>query len=96
MDVLRELGLIKTAKQVLVGFALEANDGMESAKDKVRRKNLDLIVLNSLQDIGAGFGTDTNKVSFIDKHNKITTFGLKHKMDVAKDIADALTALLIS
>ena len=96
VDVLQELGKMKRNDQVLFGFALEANDGLESAKDKVRRKNLDMIVLNSLQDSGAGFGTDTNKVSFIDKHNKITTFGLKHKLDVAKDVADALTAFLNS
>ncbi len=94
-DVLEELGRLKKADQVLIGFALESTDGVENAKDKVRKKNLDLIVLNSLQDQGAGFGTDTNKVSFIDKHNKITTFGLKHKQEVAKDIADALTELVI-
>ena len=77
--------------QFLVGFALETNDEINNAKIKLRKKNLDLIVLNTLQDKGAGFKTNTNKVTLIDKNEKITTFGLKSKKEVAKDIFDEIT-----
>ncbi len=85
-DTLAELGKLKKAKQMLIGFALETEHEVENAKSKIKRKNLDFIVLNSLNDKGAGFKTDTNKISIIDKYNKITTFGLKNKKEVAKDI----------
>ncbi len=84
-DTLAELGKIKK-KQFLVGFALETNNELENAKTKIKRKNLDLIVLNSMNDKGAGFKSDTNKITIIDKHNKTTTFELKSKQEVAKDI----------
>lgn len=86
-DTLAELGKIKRSNQVLVGFALETENEIENAKLKIKNKNLDLIVLNSLNDKGAGFKTETNKITIIDKHNKITKFELKSKSEVAKDIA---------
>ena len=85
-DTLAELGKLKTKKQLLVGFALETENEVANAKVKIKKKNLDLIVLNSLKDKGAGFKTDTNKITIIDKSNKITKFELKSKEDVAKDI----------
>ena len=85
IDILAAMGRLKK-DQFLVGFALETNDGIKNAKSKLHKKNLDLIVLNNLQDKGAGFGTDTNKVTLIDKNEKITTFELKSKTEVAKDI----------
>ena len=85
-DTLAELGKLKTKKQLLVGFALETENEVANAKVKIKKKNLDLIVLNSLNDKGAGFKTDTNKITTIDKNNKITKFELKSKENVAKDI----------
>ena len=84
-DILASVGAIKE-KQYLVGFALETNDELENAKSKLKRKNLDLIVLNSLQDKGAGFKLDTNKITLIDKNENIISFDLKSKKDVASDI----------
>ncbi len=84
-DILASLGEQKN-KQFLVGFALETNNELENAKNKLKRKNLDLIVLNSLQDKGAGFKKATNKVTLIDKQENITEFGLKSKTEVAQDI----------
>lgn len=93
VDILAELGKTKRSGQILVGFALETNNEIEHAMNKLQRKNLDLIVLNSLQDKGAGFGHDTNKVSFIDRHNKIDTFELKSKVEVAADLAAKILEL---
>ncbi len=84
-DILASLGKIKK-QQFLVGFALETNNELENAKGKLERKNLDMIVLNSLRDKGAGFATDTNKITIIDKNLKTTNFELKSKIDVANDI----------
>lgn len=84
-DILASLGKIKE-HQFLVGFALETDNEIENAKLKLSRKNLDAIVLNSLQDEGAGFGKPTNKITFIDKDLKIKPFTLKSKTEVAKDI----------
>ncbi|MGJ8742899.1 bifunctional phosphopantothenoylcysteine decarboxylase/phosphopantothenate--cysteine ligase CoaBC [Polaribacter sp.] len=84
-DILASLGEIKK-NQFLVGFALETNNELENAKNKLKRKNLDAIVLNSLQDKGAGFATDTNKITIIDKNLNETEFELKSKVAVAKDI----------
>lgn len=89
-DTLAELGKLKTKKQILVGFALETENETANAKEKIKKKNLDLIVLNSLNDKGAGFKTDTNKITLIDKSNKITKFELKSKDEVAKDIVLAI------
>lgn len=84
-DILASLGAIKT-NQFLVGFALETDNELENAKEKLKRKNLDLIVLNSLKDVGAGFKGDTNKVTFIDDEDTVTTFELKSKAAVASDL----------
>lgn len=84
-DILASLGEKKT-HQFLVGFALETNNEIENAKDKLKRKNLDLIVLNSLNDKGAGFKNDTNKVTFIDNNETIIEFQLKSKAAVASDL----------
>jgi phosphopantothenoylcysteine decarboxylase/phosphopantothenate--cysteine ligase len=84
-DILAAMGVQKK-QQFLVGFALETQNELENAKEKLRRKNLDLIVLNSLQDKGAGFSVDTNKITLIDKTNKISEFALKSKQLVAFDI----------
>ncbi|MFZ4106958.1 bifunctional phosphopantothenoylcysteine decarboxylase/phosphopantothenate--cysteine ligase CoaBC [Flavobacterium sp.] len=84
-DILAALGKVKE-NQFLIGFALETENEIENAKLKIQKKNLDLIVLNSLQDIGAGFGKTTNKVTFIDKDFNIEPMELKLKEEVAKDI----------
>jgi len=84
-DILAEMGKQKK-NQLLVGFALETDNEIAHAKGKLTRKNLDFIVLNSLQDKGAGFKKDTNKVTIIDKFNKISEFSLKSKEAVAVDI----------
>ncbi|MEZ4917108.1 MAG: phosphopantothenoylcysteine decarboxylase [Chitinophagales bacterium] len=89
-DILKSLGKIKSPKQILVGFALETNNEEANALEKLKKKNLDFIVLNSLQDKGAGFQHDTNKVSILDKYNKLTKFELKAKAAVAKDIVTYL------
>lgn len=85
-DIAAELGKRKTGDQLLVGFALETNNELANAEAKLLKKNLDLIVLNSLKDKGAGFGVDTNKITLIEKGNKRTDFELKDKTAVAKDI----------
>ena len=88
-DVLASLGKIKT-HQLLVGFALETNDEISNAIKKLKSKNLDLIVLNSLNDTGAGFGGKSNKVTLIDKELVQTEFPLKSKTEVAQDIMNEL------
>jgi phosphopantothenoylcysteine decarboxylase/phosphopantothenate--cysteine ligase len=88
-DILASLGE-KKQQQYLVGFALETENEIEHAKAKIRKKNLDLIVLNSLNDEGAGFGKPTNKVTFIDKDFNIEPQELKSKEDVAKDIINRI------
>jgi len=89
-DILKSLGKIKTDRQTLVGFALETNNEEVNALKKLKAKNLDFIVLNSLQDKGAGFAHDTNKITILDNNNNIYNFELKSKLDVAKDIANHL------
>lgn len=84
-DIIASLGREKTG-QFLVGFALETENELAYAKKKLKEKNLDAIVLNSLRDTGAGFGSDTNKVTFIDKNSEITPFELKTKAEVATDL----------
>lgn len=90
-DILGSLGKIKK-HQKLIGFALETNNEVENAKSKLKRKNLDFIVLNSLQDEGAGFKKDTNKISIIFE-NEIKSFGLKSKTKVAQDILKEVISL---
>ncbi len=88
-DILASLGAIKQ-HQFLVGFALETQNEIENAKQKIQKKNLDLIVLNSLNDKGAGFGGNTNKVTFINKDFEIQEFPLKTKEEVARDIVNKI------
>jgi phosphopantothenoylcysteine decarboxylase/phosphopantothenate--cysteine ligase len=90
-DILATLGQIKTERQILVGFALETNNELEHAKQKLRKKNADAIVLNSLNDPGAGFKHATNKISIILKKGTIFEFPLKDKQDVAKDIITCIS-----
>jgi phosphopantothenoylcysteine decarboxylase/phosphopantothenate--cysteine ligase len=90
-DILELLGKIKN-KQFLIGFALETENEIENAKLKIQKKNLDLIVLNSLQDEGAGFGKSTNKVTFIDQFFTIEPMLLKSKEEVANDIVNKIIA----
>ena len=92
-DILRSVGEIKKDHQLLVGFALETDNEQENAIGKLRKKNLDFIVLNSLNDKGAGFGTDTNKITIIDKDNNIEEFQLKSKSDVATDVFNKIISL---
>lgn len=93
VDILASLGKIKT-NQILIGFALETENEVANAQTKLEKKNLNGIVLNSLRDTGAGFGTDTNKVTFITKETQIS-FPLKTKEEVAKDILAQIFGILI-
>ncbi len=92
-DIAASVGQIKKANQFLVGFALETNDEINNAKNKLKSKNLDLIILNSLNDEGAGFGTDTNKITFI-SNTETTELPLKLKSDLAKDIVNKIKELV--
>jgi len=94
VDILSTLGAQKKAGQLLAGFALETNDEEKNAIKKLQTKNLDFIVLNSLNDTGAGFKTDTNKITIIDRDLQKTTYGLKSKKEVAVDICDKIIELL--
>jgi len=89
-DIAAELGKKKTGRQVLVGFALETDNELENARNKLEKKNFDFIIMNSLRDQGAGFGTDTNRITIVERDNNITEYGLKDKGDVARDIIDKL------
>jgi len=93
-DILLSLGNRKTDKQLLIGFALETNNEIENAIIKLEKKNLDLIVLNSMQDKGAGFGHSTNKITIIDKDKHPQSFTLKTKDEVAKDIVEKIETLI--
>ena len=94
VDILKTIGEKKKQNQLLVGFALETDNEIENAKTKLSRKNLDMIVLNTLNDEGAGFDGDTNKVTIIDKNNKEEKFELKSKSEVAQDIFNKIISLL--
>lgn len=93
-DILETLGKQKTKKQILVGFALETEDELANAHQKLKKKNLDMIVLNSLRDRGAGFGFDTNKVTILNKKGSEKSYSLKGKPDVARDIIDEVINLV--
>ena len=93
-DIAASLGAIKREGQVMVGFALETNDEATHAEGKLKRKNLDFIVLNSLRDQGAGFRCDTNKITIIDNAGGVTSYPLKTKREVASDIVNKLVTLL--
>ena len=89
-DILKNLGERKTEHQVLVGFALETENEIDNAREKLVKKNADLVVLNSLNDKGAGFGHDTNKITIFDKNGGELHFETKSKNEVAKDIVDTI------
>lgn len=93
-DIAAALGSMKKDGQVLVGFALETQNGVQHATGKLERKNLDFIVLNSLSDTGAGFRCDTNKVSILERNGQITEYALKSKTEVAGDIVNKLVDYL--
>jgi len=93
-DILESLGKKKSKKQILVGFALETEDELENARKKLEKKNLDMIVLNSLRDKGAGFGYDTNKITILNKKGSQKSYSLKAKPDVARDIIDEVIKLI--
>lgn len=92
-DILKALGEKKTQNQVLVGFALETNNERDYAQGKLKNKNADMIVMNSLNDKGAGFGTDTNKITIFDKSGKEFNYDLMSKTEVAKNIVDTIIQL---
>ena len=92
-DILKSLGEKKSAKQVLVGFALETNDERAYALGKLKSKNADMVVMNSLNDAGAGFGTDTNKITIFDKSGKEFNYELMSKKEAAKNIVDTIIQL---
>ena len=92
-DIAASLGALKKESQKLIGFALETNDETTNAQGKLERKNFDFIVLNSLNDKGAGFRVDTNKITIIDRQGA-THYPLKNKTEVAKDIIDRLVQIL--
>jgi len=93
-DILKHLGSIKTDQQILAGFALETQNGAEFALKKLKSKNADFIVLNSLQDAGAGFGHDTNKIRIFDNEGNDQEFELKSKTAVAQDIVNKIVSLI--
>ncbi|RKR81580.1 phosphopantothenoylcysteine decarboxylase/phosphopantothenate--cysteine ligase [Mucilaginibacter gracilis] len=95
-DILKTLGALKRPGQILVGFALETNNEESNAIEKLHKKNLDFIVLNSLNDAGAGFKTNTNKITIIDRNLQKTVFDLKTKDEVAADICHKITELINS
>ncbi len=89
-DILKSMGEKKRTNQLLVGFALETNNELANAREKLVNKNLDLIVLNSLNDAGAGFDVSTNKVTFIEKSGREHSFGVKQKSEVARDLVNVI------
>ena len=93
-DIAEALGKMKKTSQLLAGFALETNNELVNAKEKLKRKNLDLIVLNSLKEDGAGFGHDTNKITIIDSNNIIDKFELKSKEEAATDILEKIISMI--
>ncbi len=94
VDIAFEFGKIKKSNQLSVGFALETNDELKHAKAKLTKKNFDIVVLNSLNDKGAGFQFNTNKITIVNRNNKITKFELKNKDEVAEDIVKSIEGLL--
>lgn len=94
-DIAASLGKMKRVGQFIVGFALETNDELQNASEKLTKKNFDFIVLNSLQDAGAGFNFDTNKVTILHRNNIRKDFELKTKAEVAKDIVDEVAIFMV-
>lgn len=94
VDIAGHLGKMKKRSQLLAGFALETDNELKNAVAKLRKKNLDIIVLNSLRDKGAGFGIDTNHITIIDRDNNIDKFELKSKEEAARDILDKIVSMI--
>ncbi|HSL85349.1 MAG TPA: phosphopantothenoylcysteine decarboxylase [Bacteroidales bacterium] len=94
-DIAATLGKMKRPDQLVAGFALETDNELENAVAKLKNKNLDLIILNSLRDTGAGFGYDSNKITIIDRYNNIGKFELKSKKEAAADIIDKIAGMII-
>ena len=92
-DIAATLGQKKRKNQTLVGFALETDNGIENAKRKIQSKNLDMIVLNMLSDPGAGFGTDTNRVTIITSQGETTSLPLMQKREVAESVLENIVKL---
>ena len=93
-DIAETLGKQKKNNQILAGFALETHNEVENARKKMSKKNFDFIVLNSLKDEGAGFHSDTNKITILDKHNRLMEFPLKSKQEIAEDIVQYLLTII--
>ena len=94
IDIAASLGKMKRKGQLIIGFALETDNELKNAQGKMERKNFDFIVLNSLQDKGAGFAHDTNKITIVEKGNKIQHFELKSKKKVAEDIVEKIISMV--
>jgi phosphopantothenoylcysteine decarboxylase/phosphopantothenate--cysteine ligase len=95
-DIALAAGKMKKKSQLLAGFALETHNEIVNATAKLKHKNLDIIVLNSMKDKGAGFGIDTNKITIIDRNNNIDKFELKSKDETARDILNKIVSMLKS
>jgi phosphopantothenoylcysteine decarboxylase/phosphopantothenate--cysteine ligase len=95
-DIAGTLGKMKKKSQILAGFALETHNEIAHATVKLQQKNLDIIIMNSMQDKGAGFGFDTNRITIIDRNNNIDKFELKSKEEAARDILDKIVSMLKS
>ncbi|MFW6310082.1 MAG: phosphopantothenoylcysteine decarboxylase, partial [Prolixibacteraceae bacterium] len=93
LDIAAKLGELKQPGQLLAGFALETDNELKNAEKKLKKKNLDFIVLNSMNEPGAGFGVDTNKITIIGKDNNIQDFELKKKAEAAIDIVDKIISM---
>lgn len=93
-DILKSVGKIKQGQQILVGFALETENELENATKKLHKKNLDVVVLNSLRDAGAGFGHDTNKITLLDRNGGVEALPLKSKIEAAQDILQKIISIL--
>jgi phosphopantothenoylcysteine decarboxylase/phosphopantothenate--cysteine ligase len=95
-DIAATIGKMKKKSQIVAGFALETHNELANAAEKLERKNLDIIIMNSMQDKGEGFGYDTNRITIIDKNNNIDKFELKSKDEAARDILDKIVSMLKS
>jgi len=93
-DIAESLGGRKKSGQIVAGFALETHNEMANASKKLERKHLDLIIMNSMQDQGAGFGYKTNRITIIDSNNNIYKFELKTKEEAARDILDKIVSMI--
>ena len=94
VDIAAGISKMKKESQFVAGFALETENEISNAREKLQRKNFDIIVLNSLKEKGAGFEHDTNKITIIDKYNNIDKFELKSKTEAARDILDKIVSMI--